>query len=53
MLIGEQNEHFDQEFLKPFVALERVVIKSVNGEDCTVELQEVKESFIGEDFDIP
>lgn len=53
MLIEELNERFDQESLKPLVAIERVIIKSANGEDCTMELQEVKESFISKDFDFP
>ena len=51
MLIEKLNERFDQESLKPLVDIERVIIKSANGEDCTMELQEVKESFISKDFD--
>ena len=33
--------------------MEKVITKSANGEDCTTEVQEVKESVMGKDFNLP
>lgn len=52
LLIEELNERYDQESLNPLVAIERVIINSANGEECTLELQEVKESFISKESQV-
>ena len=53
LLIQELHERFDHNSLKPLVSIEKVIIKSANGENCTVELQEMKESVLGKDLDFP
>ena len=51
LLIEELKDRFDQNFLKPLLAMDKVIIKSANVEDCAMEVQEVKDSVMGKDFD--
>ncbi|CAH1254781.1 ZMYM1 [Branchiostoma lanceolatum] len=53
LLTGELMERFDQEFLKPVVAMERVLINAANGNDVSNHVDEVMTSVFGKDLDRP
>ncbi|XP_066265791.1 zinc finger MYM-type protein 1-like [Branchiostoma lanceolatum] len=53
LLTGELTERFDQEFLKPVVAMERVLINAANGNDVSNHVDEVMTSVFGKDLDRP
>jgi len=53
LLIGELSERFNQAFLKPLVAMEKVLLDAANGEDVAGSIEEVTASVFGKDLDPP
>ncbi|XP_035690920.1 zinc finger MYM-type protein 1-like [Branchiostoma floridae] len=53
LLIGELTERFNQEFLKPVVAMEKLLLNAANGDDFTEKMDEVTSSVFGNDLDPP
>ncbi|XP_078613923.1 zinc finger MYM-type protein 1-like [Branchiostoma floridae x Branchiostoma japonicum] len=51
LLIGELSQRFDQDFLKPVVAMEKVLLEAANGNDFSGHMDEVMSSVFANDLD--
>ena len=53
LLIGELTDRFNQAFMQPLAAMERLIVNAANGEDYTQQMDDVMGSVFGKDFDFP
>ncbi|XP_078665396.1 zinc finger MYM-type protein 1-like [Branchiostoma floridae x Branchiostoma belcheri] len=51
LLVGELTDRFDQDFLKPVLAMESVLLSAANGDDFSDAMDEVMTSVFGKDLD--
>ncbi|XP_078679480.1 zinc finger MYM-type protein 1-like [Branchiostoma floridae x Branchiostoma belcheri] len=51
LLVGELTDRFDQDFLKPVLAMENVLLSAANGDDFSDAMDEVMTSVFGKDLD--
>ena len=54
LLMDEVTDKFNKDFMAPLIiAIEDVTLKTVNGEDFTIELEKVRSSVLGNYLNFP